>query len=102
VLAEGVTIDTHVGSGPDYHTRGFYGQVARQFAAVRPFARYQRLNVPEGEPGLGHEEGRVSGPSFGLRLDPGPYVAVKFQFDRFSHSNRATEKSFIAQMSFSF
>jgi hypothetical protein len=102
LLAEGVGINTRLGSGRDFRSGGFYAQVARQFAAARPFARYQNVSVPDGEPGLGHEAGRTSGPSFGLRLDPGPYVALKFQVDRFGHSNRAAESSFIAQVSFAF
>ena len=102
LMAEGVRINRSVGSGRDFRSSGYYAQVARQLAVGRPFARYQMLSVPEGEQGLGHEAGRTSGPSFGLRLDPGPYVALKFQVDRFSHRDRATETSFIAQASFAF
>jgi hypothetical protein len=102
ILAEGVSINTHLEGGPDFRSGGFYTQVARQIATARPFVRYQLLSVPRGEPGLGHEAGRTYGPSFGLRLDPGRFVALKFQADVFSHSDRDTETSFIAQVSFGF
>jgi hypothetical protein len=102
LLAEGVSIRTKLENQPSFHTRGFYTQAARQIAVARPFARYQYVIVPEDEPGLGQEPGRTSGPSVGVRFDPGRYVALKFQVDRFGHSNRATDTSLIAQVSFAF
>lgn len=102
VLLEGVSINTRLQGGPWFRSGGFYGQLARQIAGARPFARYQMVTVPDGEPALGKEAFRTSGPSLGLRLDPAPFVSMKFQVDRFRHEDRAAETSFIAQVSFAF
>lgn len=102
VLLEGIGINTRLERGRGFRSGGFYTQIARQVGAARPFFRYQSLSVPEGEPGLGYESGRTYGPSVGVRFDPGPFVAVKFQADVFSHEDRATEATFITQVSFAF
>lgn len=101
ILAEGVRINTRRAGGPQYRSGGFYTQVARQIAGVRPFARYQDVKVPEGEPALG-QSFHTRGPSLGLRLDPGPFVTVKLQVDHFRHSDRSAETSFVTQVSFAF
>lgn len=101
LLAEGVRINTQREGGPRYTSGGFYTQVARQIAGARPFARYQDVKVPEGEPALGPAF-HTRGPSVGLRLDPGPFVSMKFQVDRFRFDDRPAATSFVAQMSFAF
>lgn len=101
VLAEGARINTRRAGGPRFQSGGFYTQVARQIAGVRPFARYQDVTVPEGEPALGPAF-HTRGPSVGLRLDPGPFVTMKFQVDRFRHDDRSAELSFVTQVSFAF
>lgn len=101
LLAEGVRIHTRREGGPGYNSGGFYTQVARQIAGVRPFARYQDVRVPEGEPALGPAF-HTRGPSVGLRLDPGPFVTMKFQVDRLRYDNRSAATSFVTQVSFAF
>lgn len=101
LLAEGVRINTRREGGRQFSSGGFYTQVARQIAGVRPFARYQDVKVPEGEPALGPAF-HTRGPSVGLRLDPAPFVTMKFQVDRFHFDDRGAATSFVTQMSFGF
>ena len=79
-----------------------YTQVARQFGQSRPFFRYERLQLSEGDPLHAEGVGTTQGPSFGVRFDPSRFVGVKTQFDWLTHSDRDGRKRFVVQVSFAF
>ena len=79
-----------------------YTQIARQFGRSRPFFRYERLQLSEGDPLHSEGAGTTQGPSFGVRFDPTRFVGVKTQFDWLTHSDRDGRKRFVVQVSFAF
>jgi hypothetical protein len=75
-------LDRHAikGTSAVFNTPAFYTQVSRQFAAFRPYFRYQYVNVANNEP-VFPDVALRHGPSLGLRFDASESVALKFQYD---------------------
>jgi hypothetical protein len=84
------------------NSTAFYTQVARRMGQLRPFVRFERLDVADADPFHAFEAGAVQGPSAGVRFDPTTYVGAKAQLDWLSGDNRVEQKRFIAQLSFAF
>ena len=81
---------------------GAYSQVSQRVGALRPYARYEYLDVPAGDPLRAVAE-HMSGPSVGLRLDPMPFAAVKVEYRRQSFGTRPDAlNAWVAQLSFAF
>jgi hypothetical protein len=96
-------LDRHAlkGTSRTYNTPGFYSQVSKQFAAYRPYLRYQYVNVSNREPLLG-DVGMRHGPSAGLRFDASESVALKFQYDYTFLRNQPGVSQLALQMGFTF
>jgi len=98
-----VLLDRHdiQGTSDAFNTPGFYSQVSKQFAAYRPYLRYQYVNAPNHEP-IFPDVGLRHGPSAGLRYDASESVALKFQYDYTFLRNQPGISQLALQMGFTF
>jgi hypothetical protein len=87
--------------GRVYNTPAFYMQFARQFGNVRPFFRYQYVNVPSDNP-LYSDVGRRNGPALGIRYDISNFAAFKAQYEHTARRRRTALDELILQFSFTF
>ncbi len=96
-------LDRHavIGGPGVFNTPGFYTQVSRQFAAFRPYFRYQYLNVANNEP-VFPDVGLRHGPSLGIRFDASESVALKFQYDYTFLRNQPGVNGLTLQAGFTF
>jgi len=95
-----VVRETMVG-GRVLHTPGWYTQISRKFGPIRPYFRYQYVNVPQGDP-LFSDVGLMHGPSFGTRWDFSDYAAFKLEYDRTELRRAAGYNGLATQVSFTF
>ncbi|MDT5269058.1 MAG: hypothetical protein QOH49_1244 [Acidobacteriota bacterium] len=100
VLNEAVVV-RHERGGRVFHTPGLYTQFSRRFGDLRPYARYQYVNVPSDDP-VYPEVGRRNGPSFGLRYDVSEYAAFKAQYDRTQRRGLSPIDELMLQFAFTF
>ncbi len=83
------------------HTPGFYSQISRKFGFVRPYFRYQYVNVPESDP-IFSDVGLRHGPSVGVRYDFSEFAAFKLQYDRTERRSLSGFNGITTQLSFTF
>jgi hypothetical protein len=88
-------------TGGVIHTPGFYTQAARQFGKVRPYFRYQYLNVPGRDPVFA-DVGLLHGPSLGMRYDFSEFAAFKLQYDHMERRRLPGINGLMTQLSFTF
>jgi hypothetical protein len=89
------------GTAPTNDSRGYYAQASRRFASVRPYVRFDYLDIPKTNQLLGFL-GRRSGPTFGVRYDFEALAALKLQTSHLNQTTRPTMNRFDAQLSFMF
>jgi hypothetical protein len=82
-------------------TTAFYTQASRQFGKVRPYFRYQYLNVPASDP-VFSDAGLLYGPSLGIRYDFSEFAAFKVQYDRTELRRLTGFSGLTTQLSFVF
>jgi hypothetical protein len=80
-LNEVVVLRHAVEGGEVFHIPAFYSQLSKGFGRVRPYLRYEYMNVPAAEP-LFHDVGLLHGPTGGLRYDFSDFAAYKFEYFR--------------------
>lgn len=91
--------------GPTKESWGFYSQFGRSFGALRPYARYQLLDIAAADPVLSAitASGKSHGPSIGLRYNLSNFTALKLQYDRLRIENSpATSNDLTFQWAFTF
>jgi hypothetical protein len=91
---------SRAGGEPDM-SRGWYAQASRRFRSIRPFARYDYVDVPRSDE-LFAFLGRRSGPTAGVRWDFDALAALKVQASHLQQSTRPTLNRVDAQVSFMF
>ena len=91
----------HAQAGRVFYIPGFYTQFSRRFENVRPFFRYQYVNVPSDDP-IYRTVGRRNGPSVGFRYDLSDFVNFKAQYERTSRRRLSALDELILQLSFTF
>jgi len=91
----------HAQSDRVVRTTAYYTQASRQFGKVRPYFRYQYLNVPASDP-VFSDAGLLYGPSLGLRYDFSEFAAFKIQYDRMERRRLAGFNGLTTQLSFVF
>ena len=102
LLGEWVEMRHHSRAGGEPNvTRGWYGQASRRFGALRPYARYDYVDVPKSNQLFGFL-GRRNGPTGGVRWDFDALAAFKLQVSRLQQTTRPTLKRVDAQVSFMF
>lgn len=83
-------------------TSSFYSQISRGFGRIRPYFRYEYLDVPEDDLVFSSDMGRSYGPTFGLRFDAAPPVAVKLEYVRLTGGIRTQTNGLTIQLGFAF
>jgi hypothetical protein len=102
LLAEGVTIRHHpLNAAPSTTVRGYYAQASRRFGPVRPYTRFDYVDVPRTDALFGFL-GRRFGPTAGIRYDFDALAALKVQTSHLNQTTRPTMNRLDAQVSFMF
>jgi hypothetical protein len=102
LLGEWVAIRHRSRAGGDPNmSRGWYAQASRRFRAVRPYARYDYVDVPRSNQLFGFL-GRRRGPTGGVRWDFDALAAFKLQASHLEQTTRPTMNRVDAQGSFMF
>ena len=91
---------SRAGGGADV-TRGWYAQASRRFRTLRPYVRYDYVDVPASDQ-LFAFLGRRSGPTGGVRWDFDALAAVKVQASHLQQTTRPTFNRVDTQVSFMF
>ena len=91
----------HAQAGRVFYIPGFYTQWSRRFGKIRPFFRYQYVNVPTDDP-IYSVVGRRNGPSVGVKYDLSEFVNFKAQYDHTSRRRLNSIDELILQLSFTF
>ena len=81
--------------------RGWYAQASHRLGVVRPYARYDYVDVPRSNQVFGFL-GRRRGPTAGIRYDFDALAAFKLQASHLTQTTRATLNRVDAQVSFMF
>jgi hypothetical protein len=100
ILNEAVVI-RHSQRGRVLNTPGLYTQFSRRFGNLRPYLRYQYVNVPGDDP-IFPDVGRRHGPSLGLRYDISEFAAFKAQYDHTERRRLSALDELILQLAFTF
>jgi hypothetical protein len=101
-LNEGVLIrNALAGSGRVLRTPAFYSQVSRRFGSVRPYFRYEYMNVPSSDPIFG-DVGRRAGPTAGVRYDFSEFAAFKLEYERLDRARLSGINGLNTQVSLTF
>lgn len=101
LLSEFALLQHRVDGGATYRSPAGYAHVSRRFGHVRPYARYEFIDVDPATPLIG-ATGRSHGPSAGVRIEPGAFTAVKVQYDRRVRNGLETTNGLTVQLAFTF
>jgi hypothetical protein len=82
-------------------SRGWYAQASRRFGVLRPYVRYDYVDVPKASQ-LFAFLGRRNGPTGGVRWDFDALAALKLQASHLRQTTRSTLNRVDAQVSFMF
>jgi len=82
-------------------TRGWYALASHRLGVVRPYVRYDYVDVPRSNQVFGFL-GRRRGPTAGIRYDFDALAAFKLQASHLTQTTRATLNRVDAQVSFMF
>jgi len=88
-------------TGVRYDNHGGYVQASRAFGTVRPYYRYDRLDIDPGSPFIGTFASSATH-VLGVRLDPAPWVGLKAQYERRHLSDRGDANAAHVQLVFVF
>ena len=89
------------GAAPASVSRGYYAQASRRFRDVRPYVRYDYVDVPPTNQVFAFL-GRRRGPTAGIRYDFDALAAFKLQASHLDQTTRPTMNRVDAQVSFMF
>jgi len=102
LLAEWLALRHRSRAGGEPNTvRGWYAQASHRFGVLRPYVRYDYVDVPQANQVFAFL-GRRSGPAGGVRWDFDPLAALKVQASHLRQTTRATMNRVDAQVSFMF
>jgi len=86
LMAEWLQLSFHeAGVLGTFDNRGGYVQVSQAFGKVRPYYRYDRLDIDPNTPFIG-EYGSSLKHEIGVRFDPAAWVGIKTQYERLSEN----------------
>ncbi len=91
----------HARGGEVFYIPGFYTQWSRRYGNIRPYFRYQYINVPSDDP-VYRTVGRRNGPSVGFKYDLSDFVNFKAQYDHTSFRRLSAIDELFLQLSFTF
>jgi hypothetical protein len=84
-----------------FNTPAFYSQFSKQIGHLRPFVRYQYVNVSLNN-SIYNDVGLRFGPSFGARYDLNDYIAFKTQLDHTVRRGEPDLNGLHLQLAFTF
>jgi hypothetical protein len=87
--------------GTRYDNHGGYLQASRAFGKLRPYYRFDRLDIDPASPLIG-TFGSSTTHVLGLRIDPGAWVGLKAQYERLHTSDRGDANGMHVQLVFVF
>ena len=89
------------GIATTYVDRGGYVQVSKAFGKLRPYYRYDRLDINPATPFIG-DYGSSTQHVAGLRFDPATWVGIKSQYERMYENGGAGANGVHVQLVFVF
>jgi hypothetical protein len=101
LLGEWLAMRHRPRAGGSNLSRGWYAQASRRFGALRPYVRYDYVDVPRSNQVFAFL-GRRNGPTGGVRWDFDALAAFKLQASHLEQTTRATLNRVDAQVSFMF
>jgi hypothetical protein len=101
LLGEALLVRHSPRGGASDDIRGYYALASHRFGSVRPYARFDYVDVPASDPVFAFL-GRRTGPTFGVRYDFDALAALKLQAGHLNQTTRPTMNRFEAQVSFMF
>ena len=101
LLTEGVLVRHTPDGGSTLSTTGGYGQFARRFDKVWPYARYDFVDAAADDP-FTAAAGVRSGPTLGLRYDFSDLAALKGEYRRIEQRQLSDVNQFRCQLTFTF
>jgi hypothetical protein len=81
IMNEALVMRHSLDGGRVFTIPGFYSQVSKRFGKIRPYFRYEYVNVPRTEPLFG-DVGLLHGPIGGIRYDFSDFAAYKLEYFR--------------------
>ena len=88
-------------SATRYDNHGGYVQASRAFGPIRPYYRYDRLDIDPGTPFIGGFDSSATH-VLGARFDPASWVGLKAQYERLGTSSRSAANGVHVQLVFVF
>ena len=85
----------------DFTIPAFYSQISKSFGKVRPYARYEYMNVPRDAPVFA-DAGLRHGPIAGVRYDFSGFAAYKLEYFRSRQRDLPVINGLRTQVSFTF
>ncbi len=85
----------------DFTIPAFYSQISKPFGKVRPYLRYEYINVPRDAPFFA-DVGLRHGPIAGIRYDFSEFAAYKIEYFRILQRELPAINGFRTQVSFTF
>jgi hypothetical protein len=101
VLSEWLVLSHRTVEGVSYFNDGGYLQASRAWGKLRPYYRYDRLAVDPGTPFIGYA-GSYRANILGLRVDLGPKIAFKAQYERSTEAQQQGIDALRTQLVFVF
>lgn len=100
-LNEMVVLRHALPSGNVYHIPAFYSQLSVLFGKVRPYVRYEYMNVPQNDP-MFSDVGLRHGPTAGLRFNFNEFAAFKLEYNRLQQRQLPEINGLRSQVTFAF
>jgi len=101
LMAEWLQLTHTPEGGSKYVNHGGYVQASKAFGMLRPYYRYDRLDINPGTPLIGRFEPYEAN-IFGLRVDPAEWVGLKSQYERVRINNADPANGVTVQLVFVF
>jgi hypothetical protein len=102
LIAEGILLQHDPGVSRSFNTFSGYTQASYKIHEIRPYFRYEYQNIPKSDPIFSALQGRLNGPSAGIRYDLSDFAALKFQYGLLGTRTGASTNAFQAQLAFAF
>lgn len=102
IIAEALNIHHgNDGSSGNYDTLGYYMQAAHRWGKLKPYYRFDRVDLDKNDPYYDSRTKNISKHSLGIRYDIVDFNALKFEFS-FSDTNNEDIAAIAIQTAFSF
>src|SRR5262245_25455633 len=101
LMGEWLRLSYHQTGDARYNNHGGYVQASQAFGKIRPYYRYDRLDINRDTPLIGGFGSSIEH-ILGVRLDPAPWVGLKAQYQRLYENDAAGANGVHVQLVFVF